>query len=65
MIIPIVLFSINYMMADVTISVPKKWKGKIIYLWQTDINNVFNREDDEPLRQVRDTIKIKELTANH
>lgn len=62
MIIPIVLFSINYMMADVTISVPKKWKGKIIYLWQTDINNVFNREDDEPLRQVRDTIKIKELT---
>lgn len=62
MIISIVLFSINYMMADITISVPKKWKGKTIYLWQTDINNVFNREDGEPLRQVRDTIKIKELT---
>lgn len=62
MIISIVLFSINYMMADITISVPKKWKGKTIYLWQTDINNVFNRADGEPLRQVRDTIKIKELT---
>ena len=38
MIISIVLFSINYMMADITISVLKKWKGSTIYLWQTDIN---------------------------
>lgn len=62
MIISIVLFSINYMMADITISVPKKWKGRTIYLWQTDINNVFNRQEDEPLRQLKDTIVIKERT---
>lgn len=58
MIISIVLFSINYMMADITISVLKKWKGSTIYLWQTDINNVFNRQEAEPLRQLKDTIVI-------
>lgn len=62
LIISIVLSSVNYMMADITISVPKKWKGRTIYLWQTDINQVFNRQDDEPLRQFKDTIVIQEST---
>lgn len=62
LIISIVLSSVNYMMADITISVPKKWKGRTIYLWQTDINHVFNRQDDEPLRQFKDTIVIQEST---
>lgn len=60
--ISLVLLSINYVMADITISVPKKWKGRTLYLWQTDINQVFNRQNDEPLRQIKDTIKIKNLT---
>ncbi len=62
LIISIVLFSVNYMMADINISVSKKWKGRTIYLWQTDINHVFNRQDDEPLRQLKDTIVIQEST---
>lgn len=63
--IPLILVflgCIGTMMADITITVPKKWKGKTIYVWQTDIQQAFNRQDDEPLNQVKDTIKIKELT---
>lgn len=49
-------------MADITVSVPKKWENGTLYIWQTDINHVFNRKDDEPLLQVKDTILIKERT---
>lgn len=62
LLISLVLFSAYYVMADITVSVPKKWKNRTLYVWQTDINHVFNRQDDEPLRQIKDTIKIKELT---
>lgn len=54
--------SISYMMADITVSVPKKWKNKTIYVWQTDINQVFSRQESEAINQIKDTIKIKELT---
>ncbi|MDE6287669.1 MAG: TlpA family protein disulfide reductase [Muribaculaceae bacterium] len=62
LLIIVVVSSIGYMMGDITVSVPKKWKNRTIYVWQTDINQVFNRQDGEPLNQVKDTIIIKELT---
>lgn len=57
-----VITSISYVMADITISVPKKWKNRTLYVWQTDINQVFSRQEDEAIHQLKDTIKIKELT---
>ena len=57
-----VISTIGYMMADITISVPKKWKNRTVYIWQTDINQLFNRQKDEAVHQVKDTIKITELT---
>lgn len=57
-----VMTSISYIMADITVSVPKKWKNRTVYVWQTDIDQVFNRQEDEAIHQIKDTIKIKELT---
>ena len=57
-----VISSVSFMMAEITVSVPKKWKNKTIYLWQTDITQVFSRQEDEAIHQVKDTLKIKELT---
>ena len=57
-----VISSVSFMMADITVTVPKKWKNKTIYVWQTDINQVFSRQEDEAIHQVKDTLKIKEST---
>lgn len=62
LLIIIAVTSLNYMMADIKVTVPKKWKNKTIYVWQTDINQVFSRQKDEAINQVKDTIKIKDLT---
>ena len=57
-----VISSVSLMMAEITVTVPKKWKNKTIYVWQTDINQVFSRQEDEAIHQVKDTLKIKEST---
>ena len=56
------LLGVNYSSAGIKITVPPKWKGEILYIWQTDINQAMNRTSDEPVHQVRDTVRIKELT---
>lgn len=57
-----IIFSVFYVMATITITVPKKWRGRTLYIKQVDINQVINRQQDEPIHQITDTIKIKELT---
>ena len=57
-----VISSVSFVMADITVTVPKKWKNKTIYVWQTDINQVFSRQEDEAIHQVKDTLIIKEST---
>ena len=57
-----VISSVSLMIAEITVTVPKKWKNKTIYVWQTDINQVFSRQEDEAIHQVKDTLKIKEST---
>ncbi len=56
------LVGANYSSAGIRITVPQKWKGKTLYIWQTDINQAMKRNADEPVHQVRDTVEIKELT---
>ncbi len=62
LLIIIIMSSIGNIMADITVSVPKKWKNRTVYVWQTDINQVFSRQEDEVIRQVKDTMEIKGLT---
>ena len=50
------------MKAEIKITVPKEWRGRTVYIWQTDIQHAFSKKDEEPLRQIKDTVKIKELT---
>lgn len=57
-----IIYAINYIYADISITVPKKWKGRTVYVWQTDINQSLSKQRDEPIHQVKDTVKIKDLT---
>lgn len=53
---------IGTLKAEIKITVPKEWRGRTVYIWQTDIQHAFSKKDEEPLRQIKDTVKIKELT---